>query len=420
MAFEIQVTNPQRHPNVVPHRIVPLKFARAVTGFADIDAPDIDDRCFAIPQDFCDAHGPVVGITQTKTIRVKVIRDRIEPTTQIFPTVDSDAIAALQHPAPGSALNPNDADGRIGDCIYLTGTATGSSPQATKVKLHFGSVDGPVLAELAVQVYPEIVIRVAAHAVTINGTASSMTLANVQNVFRRINRIYAPAGVRFTIPSQLRPETVNGYARAGTVTLTNVADQRNTELQTILRQGSVAGALNAYFFHHYFDTQNTSGGAAGTQDQVLGIAFSRDDANANPANAVTGFPGCQAGITFRDTTDIREAAHTAAHEIGHALRLQHYDNGQQNNPPTNSNVRQDIWAHRDLMHNFVDLGTATFPANNSFPNSVARAQVGYGRYTDGRLMAGQLLGIKKLARIRQGDQVNTLRRAARSRSYAPI
>lgn len=410
MAFNIQVTNPQLHPGVVPHRIAPVKFARAVSGFADTDAPDLDDRGFAIPTEFCNAHGPVVGITQGKTVRVRVIRDRVEPATQLFATVDSDAIVSLEHPAPGSALNPNDAGTRLGDCLYLHGAATGSTPQETKIKIHYGAVDGPVLAELAIQVYPEIVIRVAAHAVSINGTGPTMNLANAQNIFRRINRIYAPAGVRFTIPTALLPEAVNGYARAGTVTLTNVADQRNTELQTVLRQGSVAGALNAYFFHHYFDT------VSGLQDQVLGIAFSRDDANANPANAVTGFPGCQAGITFRDTVDIREAAHTAAHEIGHSLRLQHYDNGQDGTP---SNIRNDIWAHRDLMHNFVNLITSS-TANDTFPNSPARAQVGYGSYSDGRVQAGELLGIKKLAKIRQSDQVNILRRAARSRSYAPI
>jgi hypothetical protein len=410
MAFNIQVTNPQLHPNVVPHRIVPVKFARAVTGFADKDAPDLDDRGFVIPDDFCHARGPVVGVTQEKTIRIKVIRDRLEPATLIFPSTDDASIAALEHPAPGAALNPTDAGARKGDCIYIHGAATGNSPQETMIKLHYGRADGPVIAELAVQVWPELVIRVEAHAVTINGTAPATTLANAQNIFRRINKIYGQAGVRFTIPTALRAEAVNGFARAGAVTLTNVADQQNTELQTVLRQNSAAGRLNAYFFAHYFDTVSNQ------QDQVLGIAFSRDDARANPPVAATGFPGCQAGITFRDTVDLKEAAHTAAHEIGHSLQLQHYDNGQQGNP---SQVRNDIWAHRDLMHNFVDL-IAAGAATDTFPNSAARTRVGYGRYSDGRTMAGELLGIKKLAKIRQSDQVNRLRRAIANRTFAPI
>jgi hypothetical protein len=409
MPFDIQVTNPQRHPQVVPHRIVPIRFARAVTGFADIDAPDLDDRGFVIPQRFCNAHGPVVGVTQDRIVRIKVMRDRIESTVQLFPSIENTAIATLEHPSPGTALNPNDAGERRGDCVYFRGVAEGE----TKLKIHFGAADGPVLAEMAIQVYRELVVRVAAHAVTINGTPPTTTLANVQEIFRRINRIYAPAGVRFTIPTTLMVETVNGFARAGTVTLTNVPDQQNTELQTVLRQNPVANALNAYFFRNYFDTQNTSGGPTGTFNQVLGIAFSRNDARANPPNAATGFPGCQAGISFRDANDIREAAHTAAHEIGHALRLQHYDNGQGNQ------TRNDIWAHRNLMHNFVNL-VSTSGSGQVFPNSVPRTQVGYGSYNDGRIMTGQFLGIKRIARLRQSDQVNILRASVRNRTYAPI
>ncbi len=411
MAFDIQVTNPQRHPNVVPHRIAPVKFARAVSGFADKDAPDLDDRGFVLPQDFCTALGPVVGVTQTKTIRVRVIRDRLEPTVQIFPSVDDAAIAALEHPTPGTALNPNDVGTRLGDCIYLNGTATGGTPRETKVKLHFGAADGPVLAELAVRVYPELVIRVQAHAVSINGTAPTTTLASVQSIFNRINRIYAQAGVRFALAAALQVETINGFARAGTITLTGVSDALNTELQSVLRLRPAAGRLNAYFFGHYFDT------VLNLQDQVLGIAFSRDSAINNPANAATGFPGCQAGITVRDSNDVKESAHTAAHEIGHALQLEHYDNGQEGAP---SNIRQDVWAHRDLMHNFINLIATTIPANNIFPNSAARTQVGYGNYNDGRVMTGQLLGTKKMAKIRQGDQIFRLRRALRNQTFAPI
>lgn len=397
MAFDIQVTNPQRHANVTAHRIVPVRFARAVSGFAAEDAPDIDDHGFTIPQDFCQAHGPVVGMAQTKTIRVRVVRDRIEPTTQLFPTIDDSSVAILEHPTPGSALNPNDSDGQIGDCVYLNGAATGSSDAETKLKIHYGSVDGPILAELAVRVYPEIVIRVQAHAVTINGTASATDITAARSIFNRVNRIYAQAGVRFSLASTIAIESITGFARAGTVTLTNVADQQNVELQSVLRLNPVANRLNAYFFAHFHDT------VSGATDDVLGVAFSRDDANANPANAATGFPGCQAGITFRDNTDIAQVSATVAHEIGHSLRLSHYAvrNG--------AAVIADIWAQRCLMFNFSSLSS-----------TAARNNVGYGRHANGNVRRGQLLMTKKLQHLRQSDQINVLRRAARSRSFAPI
>lgn len=407
MAFNIEVTNPRLHPKVVPHRIVPVRFARAVGGFSDRDAPDLDDHGFVIPQDFCTAHGAVVGIIQNRTIRVKVIRDRLEPTAQIFPTVDDTSVVSIEHPVAGTSLNASDVDGRQADCIFLDGAATGSTVKETKVKLHFGAADGPVLAEMAVRVYPLLVIPVQAHAVSINGVAPSTTLDDVKNMFNRINRIYAQSGVRFALVNNLMVENVPGFARNGTVTLTNIADQQNTELQTVLRQRPARDSLNAYFFGHYFDT------VSGLQDQVLGIAFSRDDANANPPVAATGFPGCQAGITVRDSNDILESSHTAAHEIGHALRLQHYDNGQ------GDRTRNDIWAHRCLMHNFVNL-ISTSGAAAVFKNSVARTQVGYGNYADGRIMSGQLLTTKKIAKIFQGDQIEVLRESTRNQTFAPI
>ena len=332
MAFDIKVTNPQLHANVVPHRIVPVRFARAVSGFADTDAPDIDDHGFVLPQDFCSALGPVVGVTQGKTIRVRVMRDRVDPTTSLFLSVDDASIAALDFPSPGDLLPNADVGDRKADCVYLTGTATGSSVQETKLKVHFGAADGPVLAEMAVRVYPELVVQVQAHAVTINGTASGTTIDIARQIFRRVNRIYSQAGVRFSLASNMMVETVNGFARAGTVTLDNsINDQDNTELQTVLRQNPVANRLNAYFFAHFFEIPDN------VQDSVLGVAFSRDDARAHPAIPATGFPGCQAGITFRDNADVAQVSATVAHEIGHSLRLSHYA-GRNGNA-----VREEIW-----------------------------------------------------------------------------
>jgi hypothetical protein len=418
--FEIRILNPQRNAAIVPQRVAPVRFARAVAGFSDETAPDIDDHAFTLPRQFCTVHGPAVGVMQGDTVRVRVLRDRLEDTALLFATVDDSNIASIDFPVANSPLVPIDVPTRPRDCVFVKGAATGAAEQETKLSVRFGAANGPIVAQLAVRVYPVLTVRVQAHAVSINGQAPTTTFAQLQQIFDDPNRatardvrgIYAQSGLRFVLQPNLMNEVVNGFARPGTVTLTNVADQQNTELQTVLRQNPVPNMLNAYLIGHYFDTTN------GLTDRVLGIAFSTDDASANPPNPLTGFPGCQAGITFRDTPDLLEAAHTVAHEIGHSLRLQHYalGNGSNNSP---NDIRHDIWAHRCLMHNIVGLGPGG-DAGNRFKSTPARIRVGYGSLANGTALTGQLITTKDRAEIQQSDQVNVVRRAQEAGTCFPV
>lgn len=60
--FDLSLINPQLNSKLTPHRIVPVRFARAVDGFSDDTAPDLDDHGFTLPAQFCTANGPVVGL----------------------------------------------------------------------------------------------------------------------------------------------------------------------------------------------------------------------------------------------------------------------------------------------------------------------------------------------------------------------
>jgi hypothetical protein len=401
-----------------------VRFARAVSGFSDADAPDLDDHGF-LTTTFGPARGPTVGVFQGRTIRVRLMRDRLDDSAPLFVSSEDTSIADVVFPESGTALSATDTPAddedetsvdHKGDCIYIQGTSTANSTQEVLIKVHHGADDGPVLAELGVRVYPVLTIRVKVHGVSINGTAPTTTIDTARAVFRRVSRVYAQAGIEFSVVGGMQAETVTGFARAGTVTLSNVFDGQNVELQTVLSQNPDRGMLNAAYFAHYFDTSNTSGGPTGTQDQVLGIAFSRATARANPATP--GFLGCQVGITMRDSADLNEAAHTAAHEIGHALTLEHYDNGNDQTGAV-TDVRQDLWAHRDLMHNFVNLIPSSL-AREHYKSSTARIQVGYGNYADGRRMTGQLLMNKQRRQIFQSEQVNLVRRAMLADSYKPL
>ena len=131
----------------------------------------------------------------------------------------------------------------------------------------------------------------------------------------------------------------------------------------------------------------------------------------------TGAQIGQPGITFRDPTGLNldVMAWTIAHEIGHALTLEHYNNGQR---PTT--VRHDIWAHRNLMHNFVDLSATTWPAGNTYPSSSERIKIGYGSAMGAARPGSSLMLKKRTGRIFQSDQANVLRRAALAGSYKPF
>lgn len=415
MAVNLRVLDKLRHEAITPHRVVPVRFARAVDGFSDLAAPDLDDHGFVLPTNFCQARGPVVGVMQSSEIRIKAMRDRVENAAQLFATTDDATVASVEFPAAGTALNTADLPGppaRPADCVFVKGQGTGAADRETKIKIRFGAADGPVLAETAVRVYQKITINVQAHSVSINGVGPTTNFATIQGLFERVNRIYAQAGVEFVLQGALMNEAVVGFARAGTVTLTAVADQQNTELQTVLRQNAAAGMLNAYLIPHYFDT------VSGLADQVLGIAFSTDDVNGNPPNAATGFPGCQAGITYRDSPDPIEASHTIAHEIGHSLQLQHYALGNGSNNSANDQ-REDIWAHRCLMYNIVGLVPGT-PAGNRFRSSAARIEVGYGDLASGIPCTGQLLTTKERQGLQQSSQVDVLRQAARAGTCFPV
>jgi hypothetical protein len=402
--FNLELIDPQLHPKLTAHRVVPIRFARAVDNQSSDDtAPDVDDHGFTIPSAFATVHGAVAGLKgptfgQQKgpITRIRVMRDRLDNGANLFATIDDASVAEIEFPAAGSALVPTDAPNRPRDCVFLRGLAISIAGVETKLKIHHGSASGPVMAELGVRVYNPLSIDVQAHTVSINGTGPAINQAGITTVFQNIGKIWAQAGITFNLLPTVLPEAVNGFATAGAVTLSNVDDVVNPELQTVLRQNPTALALNAYFIGQYLNPSN-----------VLGIAFSSDDVTPHPPTAT--FVGAQAGITVADSADLILLAHTAAHEIGHALRLRHYGRSEQ------PRVRQDIWAHRALMHNFVDL-ISTGPHN-----SVDRADVGYGSYANGNISAGELITTKnREPRIPQSNEVDVARNAAIDATFAPV
>ncbi|MFN0102054.1 MAG: zinc-dependent metalloprotease family protein [Bryobacteraceae bacterium] len=421
MSFPISVLDPFAFPAVTARRVTIVRFARAVTGFADKEAPDLDDRGSTIRAGHGQANGPVVGLignaagVANQTARIRVMRDRVDAAAQLFPELESSADVTMVHPAPGQPLNPADvpavggAPERKADCVHLEVASAGAGDPETKLKIRFGSATGPVIAELGVVVYAPKTIFVQVHTVTINGPAHPLTPApaaptmpeaDIRTIFRRMDRIYTQAGIRVVVRGTILAETVNGYTEQGTVTLTATGDQQNAELQNVLNQNPNANSMNAYIFNQFRDVTQ----AAPNDLLVLGIAFSRRQANANPpVGAFPLFPGCQAGFTLQATTDLFKAAHTAAHEIGHTLELTHYGGREPQ--------LDEIWSNRNLMKNTV----------NTFANN-AVVKVGYGRFVDGSRRSGSWLGTKAITAgsLSQADQIQIMRTATANGTFRPV
>lgn len=433
MPFSLQAIDPAAHPNLVPYRVVPVRFARAVATFVDEDAPDLDDHGFTAADEFGPAHGPTLALKRGSsrggevqpgaTVRVKVIRDRIEAAAQLFPKIEDTSLAELVFPAAGTALSPTDVaaagtdPARVGDCIYVRSKSTQRGSVETKLTIHCGAEDGPKMAEMTLRIHPVLSIPVVAHAVTIGtGPAPGTSIATLRRLFNKVNEIYAQAGIRFDLNGTIQNDTINPYNQHGL----NITFNQNglvssyTEAKLVLTVAPVADTLNAYVFPNFASTD-----AAGNATDIAGTWGWAQSRAGRPNLTVlaTGQAIGQPGITFRDPTglDLNVMAWTIAHELGHSLTLEHYNNGQR---PTT--VRHDIWAHRNLMHNFVDLSAATWPAGNTYQSSAERIKVGYPSAMGSGRPGSSLMIKKRTGRIFQSDQANVLRRAALAGSYKPF
>jgi hypothetical protein len=346
--------------------IVPVRFARAVTGLSVRDAPDVDDRGFAMgtrPATWgtSDARGAMVGITESDTVRIKILREDIEDTAVLFVTSTDPAVARVIAPAGGG---PVPADG----IVQIQGV-TDFRNRPVKIQVRLGTRTGPVLGELEPHVFQLRRLRVFAHFVTINGIGPTRTLASLTAFFRAVNDVWRAAGIELTFAERdVQIEVVNGLAVAGQMT-TNLSGAPPTfnEFSTIINLRPDANAINVYFVR--------------AANEVLGLTFEKTVARP------TGF-----GIVMTDAAQ----AHTLAHELGHYL-----DNDTHSETDGAGNtVRRDIWVLRFLMFTF-----ATYGHLNLAP--AYKNDVGYGVG-----QVGELIPVKDFAADPlDGDLVRSRRRA---------
>src|SRR5262245_18261265 len=135
--------------------IVPIRFARAVTGAVVIDAPDVDDRGFAMGNrpgtwGSTNARGAMVTMTEGDTVRIKVLREDIDDSAPLFVTSSDNGAATIS----GSA-GPLGADG----VFSITGVVD-AIRRDVKIQVHLGAANGPVLGELEPHIFQIHRVRV--------------------------------------------------------------------------------------------------------------------------------------------------------------------------------------------------------------------------------------------------------------------
>jgi hypothetical protein len=359
--------------------IVPLRFARAVTGPAVADAPDIDDRGFAMgarPGTWgqSKARGPMFGITEGDTVRIKLVREDIDDTAPLFVTSTNTSVIRIVTPAAGQRVP-------VDNTIRVQGVKDFANvPVAIQVRL--GNPNGPIISEIEPHVFQLINLRVRIHLCNINGVSTSRTEASVRALFNEVNAIWRPAGVQFP-DLEFVTTVINGFANPGQVT-TNLGGSPPSwnEFSRLINTNISRTRINIYCVVDCNDAR--------------GLTFDHDVARPAPGVTPTseGF-----GIMLVDAAD----ANDFAHELGHYLDLDDHTDDLGTTPPR---FREDIWARRCLMFRFNPYGDLTHatPAQAAFRNDT-----GYGMS-----MRGSLITLKNLPGDNRDDEVNRARRRARN------
>ena len=251
--------------------IVPVRVDRAVRGAPQLDAPDVDDRGWvrntAAGLNVTDARGALFSMTVGEVARLRVVREDLDSTVDLFVTTTGNQVE-IAAPAGGGPLP---ATG-IFSVRAVSDNTTGS-----KVQVRLGSATGPVACEADAHTFTRSTLPLAIHVCTVHsasavavaaggGTGSTPSVngntlndAQVTAIFDTIVRpIWRPAGVDFAIGA-VQQEVFNG---TNGFTRDNVALQGTTQLKTVFARNRKSNQCNIFLMH--------------TTDRFLGLGLDFD------------------------------------------------------------------------------------------------------------------------------------------------
>jgi hypothetical protein len=395
MPTSVQVCRQKLGQSAVGFRqiIAPVRFARAVSGAPVWDAPDPDDRGFALGSDgmwrVTGVRGAVAGVPVSKTVRLKVLREDIDASAPIFVTSDQERAVVT----PTTAL-PADGVFRV--------RVTGPLLVGAKISARLGAANGPVLGEMLIHTMSLASVPLCCHLVTLNGTtvndtagavvpaATGRTQATVQELVRQVNGIWQPAGIYF-----------------------NVVEWKNTVRTLTQTHGNIAGGYqgcigtdNSSSWH----IQATGLGQAARRAHAINVYFVRGTYNADTGayNETRGIGTTVMAATSYGVVVVDECdANDLAHELGHVLNLDFHGGGNIGHADDTSagdHTRDNIWIRRRLLYSYNPYGPL-----NTTPGR--RINVGYGSW-----VRGSMIAVKNLA----GDPTDNEYSEARSRAVSAL
>lgn len=351
-------------------RIVPLRFTRCAnpadpdveSGPARADCPDPDDRGYSDT-----AHAPILPVAfdsntgRGDAAHVKVIRQNIENSAELFVDSDTPGVLDVTSPAAGVAL-----PARQNAIIRLQAQAAGNA--RIRVKLGSGA-SAPIIAELAARVAAIIPVDVVLHRSSITGAGAGppdpalIPLVGGVPDFSRAdalldgaNIIWRPHAVRFRVIA--RRQSTIADTNAGVLSQTG-SPPSSPQLTPLLTTNRQAHAINVHFIRR-IGTGSTRG---------LGVTL---------VLAPTTY-----GVALPDGADSNDLAH----ELGHVLNLDFFAapaGGGAHADDEPGGKRTDIWTTRRLMHSF----------NPFAPAQAYQADVGYGANNRGGLITMKNIAIE--------------------------
>lgn len=402
-------------------RVVPVRFARAPhdtdptisSGTYDQNAPEPDDRGF-LPHS---TGGGILPIGLDEAVRraarpesrVRLIRMDMENTGQLFVTSTNRSVFRVMLPAANAALPATKEM-----MIKLRAVSSGSA----HLKVHFGSISGPVIHQIKVVVNPLIDVKVVAHLPTISGVVpvdsvtglvvndpvtgapfpaqSNRSDQSVRDLIAGANQIFFPYGIRLIVDSIDRVAPIN-------LTNQGMLDDLN-EFNTMTALNRVRRRINAYFVPQIANPSGVGNNHTAI-NRVAGVANS---AKNNPRTY---------GLFIADWATTFQ---TIAHEVGHLFNVindptRSFDAHANTTPDpalggTGRVNRFDTITRRRLMWAFtgIRLGNSSNEPNRALHNLPFRDDVGYGRNA-----VGGMLTIKQLNNDRSDLELAEVRGVAK-------